>query len=244
MQTLLWCHHDSWMLSNISPAPLQLPFLPNQYNAFRVFIRPPLRYTYHSPSSSFLVSIASTTNWLPNSFASSLINCGFLNAAVFTDTLSAPLFNNTETSSTELTPPPTVKGILTCRAIRLSQFTQCFSFFYRCSNIKEYQFIRSLLAYNAPSSTGSPASRRSTKLVPFTVRPSLISRQGMILLVSINYVIMIIVNCHYNPLFILSIHQTNPVLHKSLSLLSLLYILLPPVHPDPSCELTPPLAIK
>ena len=35
------------------------------------------------------------------------------------------------------------------------------------------------------SSTGSPASRRSTKFVPFTVRPSLISRHGIILLVSI-----------------------------------------------------------
>ena len=33
--------------------------------------------------------------------------------------------------------------------------------------------------YFAPSSTGSPASRRLTKLTPFTVRPSLMSRQGM-----------------------------------------------------------------
>src|SRR5688500_3976849 len=33
----------------------------------------------------------------------------------------------------------------------------------------------------APSSTGSPASRRFSKLIPFTVRPSFISRHGIIL---------------------------------------------------------------
>src|SRR6478735_6488765 len=34
-------------------------------------------------------------------------------------------------------------------------------------------------------STGSPASRRLTKLTPFTTRPAVTSRQGMIRLVSI-----------------------------------------------------------
>src|SRR5260370_3689875 len=38
--------------------------------------------------------------------------------------------------------------------------------------------------YNAASSTGSPASRKLTKLTPLTRRPSVTSRQGMIRLVS------------------------------------------------------------
>ena len=41
------------------------------------------------------------------------------------------------------------------------------------------------LSYIAATSTGSPASFKSTKLVPFTTRPSLQSRHGIILLVNI-----------------------------------------------------------
>src|SRR5262245_35168500 len=39
--------------------------------------------------------------------------------------------------------------------------------------------------YRRPHCTGSPASRRFTKLMPFTTRPSLTSRQGMMRLASI-----------------------------------------------------------
>src|SRR6516164_3373604 len=39
--------------------------------------------------------------------------------------------------------------------------------------------------YRRPASTGSPASRRLTKLMPLTTRPSFTSRQGMIRLASI-----------------------------------------------------------
>src|SRR3954447_13303315 len=38
--------------------------------------------------------------------------------------------------------------------------------------------------YRSASSTGSPASRRLTKLIPFTTRPAVTSRQGMIRLAS------------------------------------------------------------
>src|SRR5882724_8663720 len=39
-------------------------------------------------------------------------------------------------------------------------------------------------SYAIAASTGSPASRRSTKRTPFTTRPSLTSRQGMMRLAS------------------------------------------------------------
>src|SRR5438094_824470 len=42
-------------------------------------------------------------------------------------------------------------------------------------------------SYSSASKTGSPASRRSTKPVPLTTRPSITSRQAMILLVSITH---------------------------------------------------------
>ena len=45
--------------------------------------------------------MANTTHWLPKASLKSFINCGFLNAAVFTETLSAPFCNNKATSSTE-----------------------------------------------------------------------------------------------------------------------------------------------
>ena len=38
---------------------------------------------------------------------------GFFNAAELMDTLSAPALNKSEISLTDLTPPPTVKGINT-----------------------------------------------------------------------------------------------------------------------------------
>src|SRR5258708_4753702 len=46
-------------------------------------------------------------------------------------------------------------------------------------------------AYSAPNSTGSPASLIFSKLTPFTVRPSLISRQGMIRLVNIIPIVLL-----------------------------------------------------
>src|SRR5580700_5023763 len=41
-------------------------------------------------------------------------------------------------------------------------------------------------SYCSASSTGSPASRRSTKFTPFTTRPAVTSRHGIILLASID----------------------------------------------------------
>src|SRR5439155_23115979 len=42
-------------------------------------------------------------------------------------------------------------------------------------------------SYSSASTTGSPASRRTTKAVPLTTRPSITSRHAMILLVSITH---------------------------------------------------------
>ena len=46
------------------------------------------------------------------------------------------------------------------------------------------------LSYAAAISAGSPASRKFTKLTPFTTRPSFTSKQGMILFVNILLVLL------------------------------------------------------
>ena len=72
--------------------------------------------------------MATTTNWLPNPDAIWSINCGLRTAAELMDNLSHPAANNALASANSLTPPPTVKGILICRAIRFTSSTSVFRF--------------------------------------------------------------------------------------------------------------------
>ena len=67
--------------------------------------------------------MATTTHWAPNSSDNSLTTCGRETAAVFTETLSAPARSSRRASSTVRTPPPTVKGMKTCSAVRVATST-------------------------------------------------------------------------------------------------------------------------
>ena len=71
-------------------------------------MRPPFTTTVKPPSDFLLASIATTTHWLPNLSAASLINCGLRTAAEFTEILSAPARSKSRKSSTVRMPPPTV----------------------------------------------------------------------------------------------------------------------------------------
>ena len=62
--------------------------------------------------------MATTTHWAPNSAASSATSSGRSRAAVLTATLSAPARSRRRPSSALRTPPPTVKGMNTCSAVR------------------------------------------------------------------------------------------------------------------------------
>src|SRR5690606_18418205 len=132
--------------------------------------------------------MARTMHCAPNAFESSSIKPGFLTADEFTLTLSAPASSRGATSATELIPPPTVKGILMCFAISRTRCARVFRFSFVADISRKTSSSAPCAAYAAPSSTGSPASRMLMKLIPFTVLPSLISRQGIILLVSTAYV--------------------------------------------------------
>ena len=63
-----------------------------------------------------MASIATTTHCRPNNVINSAISGGFFIAAVLTPTLSAPLSKIFLASSMDLTPPPTVNGILITEA--------------------------------------------------------------------------------------------------------------------------------
>ena len=67
--------------------------------------------------------MAVTTHWAPNSAAISVISSGRWTAEVLTLTLSAPARNRRRASSTERIPPPTVKGMNTCSAVRRATST-------------------------------------------------------------------------------------------------------------------------
>src|SRR6266498_5698553 len=121
----------------------------------------------------------------PNRDAPSDSNAGFFTAAELILILSAPASRRFLISSTSRMPPPTVNGMKTVSATRLTNS----SVVLRPSCVAEISRKTNSSApcssYKRACSTGSPASRKLRKLTPLTTRPSLISRQGMILFANI-----------------------------------------------------------
>ena len=129
--------------------------------------------------------MATTTHWLPNLSAASLISLGFIIADEFIDILSAPSLSNVLKSSTVLIPPPTVNGIKTCSATLLTISTTVFLLSDDAVISRNTNSSAPALLYAFATSTGSPASRKFTKFTPFTTRLLLTSKQGIILFVCI-----------------------------------------------------------
>src|SRR3954452_4507626 len=123
--------------------------------------------------------MASTAHWLPNTSASSPISSGRATAAEFTDTLSEPASSTACASCALRIPPPIVNGMKTSFAVRRARSTIVSRF--SCEAVMSRKTISSppSASYRDASSTGSPASRMSTALVPFTTRPLSTSRHGM-----------------------------------------------------------------
>ena len=125
-------------------------------------------------------SIATVTLSAPSSFTISPISSGRRNTAEEVDTLSAPAFSTSSAATTELIPPPMVNGTVLTAA----------TFFTTSSIVARpctVAVMSSIAISSAPAaqyalqhSTGSPASLMSTKLTPFTTRPFIMSRHGII----------------------------------------------------------------
>jgi hypothetical protein len=92
--------------------------------------------------------------------------------------LSAPASSRRRMSSVLRMPPPTVSGRNTRAAVRdtTSRIVSRFSWLAVMS--RNVSSSAPAASYTAACSTGSPASRRSTKFTPLTTRPSLTSRAG------------------------------------------------------------------
>ena len=113
-------------LSRISPTPSSAPRVAHSMASIPVPRRPPWVVTSHpdgvgsEPSGTVRASTDSTMHCDPNWRDSSASSSGRAMAAVLTATLSAPARSSTSTSATDRTPPPTVSGMNTCSAVRLT----------------------------------------------------------------------------------------------------------------------------
>src|SRR5262245_11169589 len=89
-------------------------------------------------------------------------------------------------SSTLRRPPPTVNGMLMLSATRRTMSVTIWRRSDEAVISRNTNSSAPSSEYRSPHSTGSPASRRFTKLMPFTTRPSFTSRQGMMRLASMD----------------------------------------------------------
>ena len=81
-------------------------------------------------------------------------------------------------------PPPTVNGIITCSAVRRTTSIMMSRFSWLAVMSRKTSSSAPSCSYRAATCTGSPASRRLTKLVPLTTRPWSTSRHGITRLAS------------------------------------------------------------
>src|SRR3954470_949991 len=173
----------SMLVSRISPAPAADMRCAHCTASSPVARRPPCVWT-SQPAPLRLASIATTMHCAPTMLDAWRTSSGDCTAAVLIETLSAPAFSRRRTSATLRTPPPTVSGMNTCAATA----SMTCSRMSRSSELavisRKHSSSAPSLSYRAAISTGSPASRRSTKLTPFTTRPAVTSRQGITRLAS------------------------------------------------------------
>ena len=142
-------------------------------------------FTFSLISKFLFASIATTTHCLPNNVINSVTRVGVLIALVLTPTLSAPLSKIFLASSMDLTPPPTVNGILITDATFLTNSLIVSRCSFEAVISRNTSSSAPSLLYLAASSTGSPASFMDSKFRPLTTRPFFTSRHGIILLVKV-----------------------------------------------------------
>jgi hypothetical protein len=85
-----------------------------------------------------------------------------------------------------LIPPPTVKGMFMLVAIWVTRSARVLRFSLVAVMSRKTSSSAPFSLYQSARSIGSPASLRFSNFIPFTVRPSLMSRHGIILFASIN----------------------------------------------------------
>src|SRR6266567_367149 len=170
-------------VSKISPAPSDTTSCAYSMASIPVELRPPwVKISQRSPPPARLTrlaSIATTMHCSPNFSAACLTNSRLETAAELIETLSAPYRSSVLMSSMVRTPPPTVSGMKQASAVRRTTSSMVPRFSWVAVMSRKHSSSAPAASYAIAASTGSPASRRSTKLTPLTTRPSLTSRQGI-----------------------------------------------------------------
>src|ERR1700722_3465270 len=172
----------------ISPAPSDTTSWAYSMASIPVELRPPwvkISQRSEPPRFTRLASMATTMHWSPNFSAASLTNSRRLTAAELIEALSAPDRSKVLMSSTVRTPPPTVSGMKQASAVRRTTSSMMPRFSWVAVMSRKQSSSAPAASYAIAASTGSPASRRSTKLTPLTTRPSFTSRQGITRFLSI-----------------------------------------------------------
>ncbi len=115
---------ESIEFSRISPAPSSVARSAHSTASIPVPTRPPCVVTSNplgvSLSWARRASTDSTTHCDPKRSAASASNSGRAIAAVLSEILSAPALSSRSASATLRIPPPTVSGMNTCSAVRLT----------------------------------------------------------------------------------------------------------------------------
>src|SRR6476469_9930455 len=169
-------------VSRISPAPSETTSWAYSMASIPVELRPPwVKISQRSPPPRLtrLASIATTMHCSPNFSAACLTNSRLLTAAELIETLSAPDRRSILMSSMVRTPPPTVSGMKQASAVRRTTSSMVPRFSWVAVMSRKHNSSAPAASYAIAASTGSPASRRSTKLTPLTTLPSFTSRQGI-----------------------------------------------------------------
>src|SRR5256885_48839 len=170
-------------VSRISPAPSETTSWAYSIASIPVEFRPPwVKISQRSPPPARLTrlaSIATTMHCSPNFSAACLTNSRLLTAAELIGTLSAPERSSVLISSMVRTPPPTVSGMKQASAVRRTTSSMVPRFSWVAVMSRKHNSSAPAASYAIAASTGSPASRRSTKLTPLTTLPSFTSRQGI-----------------------------------------------------------------
>ena len=109
------------LVSRISPAPFAATLRAKVTASIPVARRPPWVKISHLPGETVLASMATTMHWLPKRSAARATTSGSATAAELKLTLSAPARRSLRTSSGVRTPPPTVRGMKHCSAVRVTR---------------------------------------------------------------------------------------------------------------------------
>ena len=149
--------------------------------AARSRLRPPCVKTSQAPPSpTRFASIATTRFAEPITAAARATRSGSSIAAVMIETLSAPAFRRSRTSSRVRTPPPTVSGMKTDLGRARHDVEQDAALLVARGDVEEGDLVGALLVVDGARPRPGRRRRRGRRsFTPFTTRPRSTSRQGM-----------------------------------------------------------------